>query len=76
MAFLSLLLKHGLFHLGTESDFKVWSSDFLSQFKKKREKSSERGCQCSSESQSADKACCQNQGDPVKNDTQEDEVLQ
>ena len=62
------------FHLGTENDFKVWSSNFLSQFKKREQKSSERDCQCSGESQSADKACCENQADPVNNGTQEDEV--
>ena len=63
-----------IFHLGTENDFKVWSSNFLSQFKKREEKSSERDCQCSGESQSADKARCENQTDPVNNGTQEDEV--
>lgn len=63
-----------IFPLGTENDFKVWSSNFLSQFKKREDKSSERDCQCSGESQSADKACCENQTDPVNNGTQEDEV--
>jgi len=63
--------KHG----GTENDFKFWSSKFLTHLKEQREKSSDGGCHCSSELQSVDKSCCQNQQNPVDNEMQDEEIL-
>lgn len=59
---------------GTENDFKFWSSKFLSHFKERGEKCSEGGCHCSSESQSANKACRQTELDSEKTEIQDDEV--
>ncbi|CAH3108575.1 unnamed protein product [Porites lobata] len=64
--------KHG----GTENDFKFWSSKLLSHFKESKEGSSQGSCHCSTDSQSANKACHQKQ-DRADEEcrTQQDEVL-
>ncbi|KAJ7387044.1 S-adenosyl-L-methionine-dependent tRNA 4-demethylwyosine synthase [Desmophyllum pertusum] len=63
--------KHG----GTEEDFKFWSSEVLSHIKDAREKSKKGSCQCSSESQSDGKGCCQDQEDLLENENQDDEIM-
>lgn len=63
-----------LIFLGTEEDFKYWSSDFLSHFNDAREKSKETACHCTSESQSTGNTCYQKQEDLEENKTQDVEV--